>query len=1327
VHAVRNKRVLVLLVGILVLSVVGASILGQSQQAAVQPIADEPSNTTTAGPNTGTGGIMVMDNVAPEMRFGTASTADFVDSNYAGNYGTVVNFENMQSADSSYATLNEQATEFTLLEYKNVWTPWPGTGWQEVSSPEGRTDFQYMSTGGYDGATYAGVVGDPEVQAPKSGILQSPVYNMYGVERFRFSVYLKDQRGTSSSANIDVQFKASDGSWVKMFDIDDCNPATTGGWRHKELIVTDSRFLHSQFQVRYYAHNVLSGGINFDLVGVDAHKVERGTTHRLDQFFEFSNIASPNSFSIERLYIDFVYTESESIRVSVWDWSGSRWAIVGTKSSSGLSYWNVHSYLTQTTFRVRIEDTSATGDTTKTSWRVRQMYLYFDDYIPGSYRAPTTNSLYDGDKFYAMKSPFGTDARITTYHEDSDGASDIEYCYLRCYIGSTVYWDVRWQRSTGIVTILAGSDYINLVDAIPYTHGTQIDLTWHIEFEWDHPDISNMNLRVGTQDGSVTAYNYYSPGWDVETRLEFSQHSLSDDRCDVGASLTASGDIRYYQSSSEQAPLPSQVHVLVTRGGTGSESWSAEPNSDGEFSVDVSAADWVGSQEFRFQVLEDASGTDLTQSYTSDTVIGDRIKVDSMYSDDSEDRVNIGDTVTVTAELIYEYDGRAVTTGTVTINGAAATHQGNGVWTIDVSQSTVGSATYDTVSVTGDTYALSGIDQNGQSVTVTWDQIVAGGYSVADSWVDVGTTVDLDVSLTYAFDGADVVDGTVTINGYAATYQSGSTWRVTITESSVTMITFDTVVCSGNQYGITSVDQNGKSQQIVWDKIEVISYHVEDAWVNVGVEVGVDVTLQYSYDSTAVTDGSVTINGISATHQGSGVWRILVTHNDVTMVDFNTVACSGNVHGITSVDQNGQHQQVVWDKIVVRGYDVADTHVDIGTSVTIQVTLEYEYDDSDVTDGTVTINGVTATYTGSNGVWQIVVTENSPTGTTYDSVTCYGNEHGITYVDQNSQSVNVVWDAVEISITDPFDQRIDVGENASGIVVSATYAYDGTRYDGTVTLNSTVFLYNYASKHGYTVSSVGGDDTYGISVILHNDVTYCIWDALIIRMDGPDDSRIDVGTAATGIQATATYAYDGAAYDGTLNLNSTVFLYNDPGKHGYTVSSAAGDDSFGITHIMSNDETWCIWDGLVVTITGPADQRINVGWNASGIVVSAVYAYDGASYSGDLTLNSTTFVYSTVGKRGYTVVAGVGNDLYGIKAIVTNDETYCVWDGLVISFTGPQWDCRVCHVCLRRRSIHWRLDSQLNDIPLFNGWTARLYGFQCRRQWPVWCHCHRHK
>jgi hypothetical protein len=205
---------------------------------------------------------------------------------------------------------------------------------------------------------------------------------------------------------------------------------------------------------------------------------------------------------------------------------------------------------------------------------------------------------------------------------------------------------------------------------------------------------------------------------------------------------------------------------------------------------------------------------------------------------------------------------------------------------------------------------------------------------------------------------------------------------------------------------------------------------------------------------------------------------------------------------------------------------------------------------------------------------------------------------GITAIRQNAETF-CIWDSLTIAITDPSDQRINIGANASGIVVTAIYdydnsAYDGdnSAYDGTLVLNNTVFMYNSAQKQGYTVDSASGDDSFGITAIRQNAETYCIWDSITIQMTGPSDQRIDINTNASGIVVTATYDYDNSVYDGTLVLNNTVFIYNSAQKQGYTVLPVSGDDSFGITAIRQNAETFCIWDSLIIAITNPSDQRI---------------------------------------------------------------------------------------------------------------------------------------
>ena len=113
----------------------------------------------------------------------------------------------------------------------------------------------------------------------------------------------------------------------------------------------------------------------------------------------------------------------------------------------------------------------------------------------------------------------------------------------------------------------------------------------------------------------------------------------------------------------------------------------------------------------------------------------------------------------------------------------------------------------------------------------------------------------------------------------------------------------------------------------------------------------------------------------------------------------------------------------------------------------------------------------------------------------------------------------------------------------------------------------------------------------------------------------------------------------------------------------------------GITVVNQNSqETTIIWDGLVITMTDPDDARINVGDTATGITASAIYSYDGTPYDGTLVLNSTTYVYGTVGKRGYTVTSASG-DTHGITLILSNDETWCIWDEVeVIQLGSTPWN-----------------------------------------------------
>lgn len=449
------------------------------------------------------------------------------------------------------------------------------------------------------------------------------------------------------------------------------------------------------------------------------------------------------------------------------------------------------------------------------------------------------------------------------------------------------------------------------------------------------------------------------------------------------------------------------------------------------------------------------------------------------------------------------------------------------------------------------------------------------------------------------------------------------------------------------------------SDSYISDQVVVSSYDCLDPRVAIGTSVLCTVSLIYDYDDTFVTDGSVTTNGISTNYtETNGDWEFYSTSSIVEEVVYSNTQASGNEHGVTAENQNSQTLSVIYDRVIVAGYSTTDYRQNIGSAVSITVTLQYEYDSDYLAAGTIRINGIDATYT-SAGQYYITTSESSVTDVTYDTVTVIGAQYDVRVVNHDSQEITIIWDSVSVTMTDPGNQRINLNENASGIVVSGTYDYDGQPFDGVFALNNSVFSYDSMGRRDYTVSLLSGD-TYAITLISSNDVTYCAWDGLVVSFTDPTDSRINVGDTATGISASAVYGYDGASFDGTLTLNSSTFSYGSVGRRGYTVTSASGG-SLGITAIASNDDTSCIWDVVdVVTLDSTTWNQID---ELFLVWCTLELRYDGHQFgAGDTVIiadqtavwNGTHFIveisYPTTGDREF-IVNSTSEATYSISVL----------------------------------------------------------------------------
>jgi len=258
--------------------------------------------------------------------------------------------------------------------------------------------------------------------------------------------------------------------------------------------------------------------------------------------------------------------------------------------------------------------------------------------------------------------------------------------------------------------------------------------------------------------------------------------------------------------------------------------------------------------------------------------------------------------------------------------------------------------------------------------------------------------------------------------------------------------------------------------------------------------------------------------------------------------------------------------------------------------------------------------------------------------------------------DRNSRAI-VPYEIVPIIIDQAYisDNRVDVGSvvtvgfhakwhNNSDVVGGKIYV-NGTEHvtNGTGWVSFATEAYNDVGKRWWEVTGVscGGVTVYKSLV----DPVYCIWDKISITVS---DARMDVGGPGSYI-FTAVYEYDGkdAKPHLTLRLNDTL-TKNTVGKYGYTVVRIS-EAQYGLTAFTSN-HFHIIFDRVAVTLS-IRDNRIDVSASAS-IIKSGIYEYDGATFTGEVTL-SEELTKQSIGRFSYTVKS-IQDPLYGLKTFVSN-------------------------------------------------------------------------
>jgi hypothetical protein len=261
---------------------------------------------------------------------------------------------------------------------------------------------------------------------------------------------------------------------------------------------------------------------------------------------------------------------------------------------------------------------------------------------------------------------------------------------------------------------------------------------------------------------------------------------------------------------------------------------------------------------------------------------------------------------------------------------------------------------------------------------------------------------------------------------------------------------------------------------------------------------------------------------------------------------------------------------IIVDRIKVNSLTADDTRRDVGSTVTISVQLVYEYDSGYITSGTFTLNGLTLSYSGSNGVWTTTDSKSTVQAVTYNSVSGTEGTYSLTTVNMNSQSVTVIWDKVQFTLTVAND-RINVGDSAQ-ISVTAKYAYDNTAFQGFYSFNDTLTKTN-VGRWSFKVSSIT-DSLYGLTVFESTEVSV-VWDGLKLSQ-----YILDLQNQLVKVQA--VYAYDNTpiananvSYAGLYaQANSTGWAVFDLSRLSEiawnTVAYPVSEPSYGLTYKAGN-------------------------------------------------------------------------------------------------------------------------------------------------------------
>jgi len=412
---------------------------------------------------------------------------------------------------------------------------------------------------------------------------------------------------------------------------------------------------------------------------------------------------------------------------------------------------------------------------------------------------------------------------------------------------------------------------------------------------------------------------------------EIDQISTGATRVDLGSSVQVGYHLKWSHNSSSLKT--GTVYTNCGNGAIGSDGWAY-------------VSFFSNSVETRtVQVINvEVNGVTIghSQNGSNPSIIWDRLAFDLISTNDT--RVDPNSYVILQYGIRYEYDGERFDDTKGTVAGFAYDRQ-NELWEKTILTSDiVGIRSYDEgyLTITDSKYHLTA-RQDVQGICIITDSLVF--YASANaSRVGVDRSFILSYIVKYAYDNSTLKDDFGSLFGF--TWDSeGQRWcKLVSALGQVGIVTYDETYASivDSEYGLTS-KQLGNSVSVISDEVEITLSAPQR--IMTGENATITWIGHYRFDN-AIFNGTVILN------------NTITGLADIGRIDYTTMEIIDYDYAVNVFNSNAI--SIIFDKI-----DVTHTTSLQFATIGATIDLSYAYDHSPVTDASMTVNDVPATYVGN--------------------------------------------------------------------------------------------------------------------------------------------------------------------------------------------------------------------------------------------------------------------------------------------------------------------------------------------------------------------------